>query len=314
MLLRRAPRFVSRQYVFRHVRLLSATPPPRLPPKADQNLSIPEQFKADIEDAQARGILRAPPAHYNGVTRFFMTTAYLLGFYVRGAYTVFARQRLTLSRTKRDDVRALYTQRQDIKKVLPFLFLALFLEEAIPFIVVYAPGFLPSTCILPGQQARIRMKQIEKARTAQLVLAQVVQDIHERPDIVAHDRKGITADPMDYKIAHEVFLYHRRELRQTMGLWVYGPLYLRGRSKYVRDDDYLFIDGAAEVHALTEDELDQALIDRGLIIPFDQTSMQAKQGILNWWLKQILDAGSHNLAFRVALVARFASLSKDLLE
>ncbi|KAF9051218.1 hypothetical protein BDZ89DRAFT_1126176 [Hymenopellis radicata] len=297
MLLRRAPRLVPR-HVYRHVRLLSAaTPPPRLPPKPDQDLSIPEQFKADIEDAQAR--------------------ASLFAFYVRNTYEVFARQRLvgSTSRIKRADLRFLYTQRQDIKKVVPFLFLAIFLEEAIPFVVVYAPGLLPSTCILPGQQARIRLKQVEQARKAQSVLREVVQRIQKDPDAYPDSVESITADPMHFKIYEQAYLYHKRELRQTMGVLAYGPVWFgSGRTAYVQNDDSLFLGGAAEVNALTEDELDQALIDRGLIIPFDQTSMQAKQGILNWWLKEILGSGSDSLQFRVALVARFASLSKDLLE
>jgi LETM1 and EF-hand domain-containing protein 1 len=37
------------------------------------------------------------------------------------------------------------------------------LEEVIPLIAIYAPSFLPSTCILPSQQARISEKKFQKS-------------------------------------------------------------------------------------------------------------------------------------------------------
>ena len=48
-------------------------------------------------------------------------------------------------------------------RVIPFLFIALLLEEVIPLIAIYAPFMLPSTCILPSQRARIEEKKTEKA-------------------------------------------------------------------------------------------------------------------------------------------------------
>jgi hypothetical protein len=38
---------------------------------------------------------------------------------------------------------------------VPFLSVILILEEALPFVVIYAPFLLPSTCKLPSQQRRI---------------------------------------------------------------------------------------------------------------------------------------------------------------
>lgn len=48
-------------------------------------------------------------------------------------------------------------------RVIPFLFIALLLEEVIPLIAIYAPFMLPSTCILPSQRERIQEKKTEKA-------------------------------------------------------------------------------------------------------------------------------------------------------
>lgn len=49
---------------------------------------------------------------------------------------------------------------------MPFLLLALILEEAIPILALYAPFSLPSVCLLPGQQRRINAKKTEKAVAA----------------------------------------------------------------------------------------------------------------------------------------------------
>ena len=51
-----------------------------------------------------------------------------------------------------------------IHRVIPFLVIALVLEELIPLIAIYAPFMLPSTCILPSQQQRIEAKRAEKAK------------------------------------------------------------------------------------------------------------------------------------------------------
>jgi LETM1 and EF-hand domain-containing protein 1 len=40
----------------------------------------------------------------------------------------------------------------------------LVLEEVIPLIVLYAPGMLPSTCLLASQRERIETKRYEKQR------------------------------------------------------------------------------------------------------------------------------------------------------
>ena len=82
----------------------------------------------------------------------------------------------------RSEYRLIQTQKDDIKKcvltlsllhfhhsssihrVIPFLIIALILEEVIPLIAIYAPFMLPSTCILPSQQQRIEAKRAEKAK------------------------------------------------------------------------------------------------------------------------------------------------------
>ncbi len=50
-------------------------------------------------------------------------------------------------------------------RVVPFLIIALLLEEIIPLIAIYVPSMLPSTCVLPTQRQRIDEKRAEKAHS-----------------------------------------------------------------------------------------------------------------------------------------------------
>lgn len=49
---------------------------------------------------------------------------------------------------------------------MPFLLTIIVIEEIIPLIVMYVPGMLPSTCVLPSQRARIVAKRHERQREA----------------------------------------------------------------------------------------------------------------------------------------------------
>lgn len=51
-------------------------------------------------------------------------------------------------------------------RLVPFVLTIVIVEEIIPLIVLYAPGLLPSTCILPSQRDRILTKRHEKQRQA----------------------------------------------------------------------------------------------------------------------------------------------------
>lgn len=60
-------------------------------------------------------------------------------------------------------------------------------EEVIPLVVLYAPGLLPSTCLLPSQKERIDAKRREKQKMYLLdrkpVFEQVRQRILANPDV-----------------------------------------------------------------------------------------------------------------------------------
>jgi len=64
------------------------------------------------------------------------------------------RQKEKAKRTWREN-EFVRTYRADLFRLVPFLSIALILEEALPLVVIYAPFLLPSTCKLPSQQRRI---------------------------------------------------------------------------------------------------------------------------------------------------------------
>ena len=47
------------------------------------------------------------------------------------------------------------------------------IEEIIPLIVMYAPGMLPSTCVLPSQRARIDTKRHSRQRESYEIMREL---------------------------------------------------------------------------------------------------------------------------------------------
>ncbi len=64
-------------------------------------------------------------------------------------------------------------------RLVPFLAIVLVLEEVIPLIVLYAPGMLPSTCILTSQRERIDAKRREKQHAYPETMREVFLDVHK---------------------------------------------------------------------------------------------------------------------------------------
>ncbi|KAG5653622.1 hypothetical protein H0H81_011848 [Sphagnurus paluster] len=134
---------------------------------------VKEEAKRDIEDAEAHGILAPPPPDANWFRRTLHKGIELAKFYFRGVKLIFLRRKEIAriqarikaggSPLTRWENRLIRTQKSDINKVVPFLFIALLLEEVIPLIAIYAPFMLPSTCILPSQRDRIEEKRTTKS-------------------------------------------------------------------------------------------------------------------------------------------------------
>ncbi|KAG6862289.1 hypothetical protein C0995_015986 [Termitomyces sp. Mi166 len=159
-----------------HIPLKATVSLPKSPgsPESPSSLrDVKETSRRDIEDAEAHGVLKPPPEGANWFRSTLHKAIELAKFYYRGVKLIFTRRKdisLIHARIKtggspltRSEFRLIRTQKSDINKVVPFLFIALLLEEIIPLIAIYAPFMLPSTCILPSQRQRIKAKRADKA-------------------------------------------------------------------------------------------------------------------------------------------------------
>ena len=66
-----------------------------------------------------------------------------------------------------------------VQRLVPFVAIVLVLEEVIPLIVLYAPGMLPSTCILASQRERIDAKRREKQHAFAETMRGVLSDVYK---------------------------------------------------------------------------------------------------------------------------------------
>jgi len=62
-----------------------------------------------------------------------------------------------------------------VSRLVPFVVIVIIAEELIPFVALYAPRMLPSTCVLPGQRDRI----VSRARNQQLTALFSHRDVFE---------------------------------------------------------------------------------------------------------------------------------------
>ena len=58
--------------------------------------------------------------------------------------------------------------------------MVIIIEEIIPLVVLYAPGILPSTCLLPSQKERIDTKRREKQKMFALNNRQLFERLRQR--------------------------------------------------------------------------------------------------------------------------------------
>jgi len=156
---------------------------------------------------------------------------------------------------------------------VPFVLTLVILEEALPFIVLYAPGMLPSTTILPSQADRIYDRKEEKKAEA-LVQAKIFLESTNKSTPSDTSKLGITKldDDLAWMICRHVPALEFRDSRTHMmdrayGLSDRGPRsFVNGRLykhiAYISSDDRLLIhEGYGE--RLSFHELRAALSERG---------------------------------------------------
>ncbi|KAL5485003.1 hypothetical protein ACEPAI_7645 [Sanghuangporus weigelae] len=242
--------------------------------------------KKDIDEAARHGILKPPPEDAGTIGRLFHQAKELFKFYVAGLKYVgvhWKEVRAIQQRVKSGgppltwrEHRFILTNRSDRIKLVPFLVIVLIVEELIPLIVLYVPGMLPSTCVLPSQRERIEARRHEKQRGAYASAKSM--DVFK--DVSIEKVQFQSLDSGDINL-----------LCDTFGISSWGILGMqRHRLKaYLRkiavEDKLLLSEGKGA--RLNKAEIVAALTDRGFISLLDAYTSPQQRDLLRWWLENV---------------------------
>ncbi|XP_006460974.1 hypothetical protein AGABI2DRAFT_192547 [Agaricus bisporus var. bisporus H97] len=290
----------------------SRKPTPPAHASAPSLNQVKETAKHDIEQAEAHGILSPPPPNANWFKRTVHKGIQLAKFYFRGIKLIFVRSRQVSqirSRVRsggspmtRAEFRFIQTQKKDINKVIPFVIIALLLEEVIPLIAIYAPSLLPSTCILPSQQERIQEEKIQKALSSRRNHAALLTELRSKESPESY----LSIDAIRSQDAPSVFC-------GLLGLTVFGFDALRihrirRHLSFLAEDDHFLLQDQSQ---LSQKELMEALKERGLVDP--QASLKSNEAKLQWWLNNIRSSDPADaLARRLSLIIQHSSGARPL--
>ncbi|KAF8512398.1 hypothetical protein JB92DRAFT_2928308 [Gautieria morchelliformis] len=267
--------------------------------------------QSDILDATKRGILSPPPEDTSKLGRLWHNLKQLFYFYARGIKMIFVTHRRQASAIQRrvqeaqargeqasmtrSETRFVQTYRMDLVKLLPFVLTIVVLEEALPFVVLYLPGLLPSTCLLPSQHERIEAKRREK-QVAHVTIAKL--ELERLKSQRQHDTfvEGNGLESLNGELT--------RAVSGILARSTWGPVLLQRHriAKYLthiaNDDALLVKEGMGS--GLKAEELVEALEERGFIV--NPTTPQDMLQQLQWWLKGATDDKA-----RIRLVLQAAS-------
>jgi len=220
----------------------------------------------------------------------------LFRFYKAGIKSVFrnraeakilkAKQKQGIALTRRE-FRFILKSKEDTYKLAPFSILLFILPEAIPFLVVFAPQFIPSTCVTDEQLMKKRIKlQERRDNTTQIALRSTQKsELLPVTDFITVNKLLRTA-----KVYHDAFAYElikRKSLQaygKFMGISTWAPSSivanrLKARFRYLREDDALL--KSEGIDYLTPEELIEANEERGMRT-LNQTDGQLRQTLNDW--------------------------------
>jgi len=262
-------------------------------------------MKEDMKQAYIHGVLARPPPGAGKVATLWHQAKELFKFYFRGLKLVIkhrSQAQVIQARVKAGGVplsrwesRFIQTNNSDLARLVPFVAIVLVVEEVIPLIVLYAPGMLPSTCLLASQRERIEAKRYEKQRTY----------AEEMRDAFLEVRKA-TATAL---VSSLPSTNSGVGLCGVLSLSTWGPDFNRRwrierhLKSVVVDDELLTKEGMGD--RLTHPELREALWERGIATDaLDKSTLKAR---LRWWLAMAdkTDEGTP-VSRRIALVAQSA--------
>jgi len=234
-----------------------------------------------MEDATRHGIFAPPPPGVGIVRRFMHQAWQLFKFYIAGLKLILANGKEVKSirdRIRNDgspitwrEHRFIRTYNSDRNKLVPFVLTIVVVEEIIPLIVLYAPGLLPSTCILPSQRDRILSKRHEKQRQAYTFAR--LADIFKGIDLSSAQLSNLDEESINV-------------LCSTVGISSNGILGMQRRrlTKYLHtlsEEDAILLSESKGAQ-LKPGELLDTLWERGIIPDTLSVSQQRKR--LEQWL------------------------------
>ncbi|KAF9264221.1 hypothetical protein L218DRAFT_958646 [Marasmius fiardii PR-910] len=271
-------------------------PPPESPKNEDEGVKL--TIQRDIKHAEALGILK--PAHPDApfFRKLLHSTWELTKFYFRGAKLIYTRQgeikaikgRVRSGGTPitRLEGRLIETQRRDINKVVPFLVIAVLLEELIPVIAIYAPFMLPSPCLLPAQRERIEAKKALKA------LSTISSS---RPMFLALQAKsqGGKLPLAALREPGSATMVCSMLQLPTFGIDLLRLWRIRRHLRFISSDDQLLIRDDM-LKTMTKDDLNQALAERGFAT--QGLSLKDSQARLKWWLDSVKESSPEDSVSR----------------
>jgi len=258
------------------------------PPSPPSLTSAKEASKRDIEEAETYGVLTPPPPDANWFKRMLHKAIQLTKFYYRGVKLIFIRRKqisIIKARIKaggspltRSEYRLIVLQKDDIRKVIPFIVFALLLEEVIPLIAIYMPSLLPSTCILPSQRARMHEKKTEKALAFSTIYRPLFAQLRKLENSAGQlSFEAVRQSPSPEAVCGILRL-------STSGIDVLRMRRIRQHLSFIAEDDQFLLH---DKPALSEQDLNEALEERGIIV--QGLSLSTKQSLLKWWLESVKD-------------------------
>ncbi|KDQ10106.1 hypothetical protein BOTBODRAFT_58302 [Botryobasidium botryosum FD-172 SS1] len=302
--------------------LLRRAPPSR---PSSPTSSIFKMAIDDLEIASRQGIMAPVPPDSGRLYKFWHQAKELFKFYWRGSLALWAHRGLVnkiQSRVRSEqkegkegllswrESQFIRTYREDRLKLVPFILIALLIEETLPLIIIYAPFLLPSTCILPSQQERIDQTKDDKKVKAFVCAKYLVQAMHnvEQERAQARIEEGVPAQNIARSIGESGIKGLTGELAWSacgiFSLATYGPHFLlqrrlRAHVRYLQSDDALLARGNIG-RDLNERELRTALRERGFLTA--TLEVPEMQHMLTRWLAEARDeAGMLEVIMRQAL-------------
>jgi len=179
------------------------------------------------------------------------------------------------------------THRKDLMRLVPFALIFAVIEELIPIIILYAPGFLPSTCKLQPQQDRIDNladdKRYAALSDAQTLLAKLPASVVESADMSVHELPAELV-PLMCKVLST----------KNYGLEWLGRMRIQQRLTKLTGEDALL----SRQQELTDREIKAALAERGFATRTLTTPHLRPR--LDWWLTNA-QGGAMNARLRLLL-------------